>query len=110
MFCGLRVISDECIKALPIVSQLTANILTSTCSLPPPMMPERTITMPGVQNPHWEPCIFAIRSWTGCGFEESPIPSTVMTCLPSTLTSGARHALTEAWYVFLVVGLYCETT
>ena len=70
----------------------------------------RTITMPGVQNPHWLPFPFAILSWTGCGFLVFPIPSTVMTCLPSTLINGARHALTDAWYIFFVVGFNCETT
>jgi hypothetical protein len=66
--------------------------------------------MPGVQNPHWLPFPFAILSWTGCGFLVFPIPSTVMTCLPSTLINGARHALTDAWYIFFVVGFNCETT
>lgn len=66
----------------------------------------RTITIPGVQNPHWLPLLFAIRSCTGCGCLALPIPSTVMTCLPSTLTNGARQALTEAWYILLLVGLY----
>src|SRR6266568_2815767 len=70
----------------------------------------RTITIPGVQKPHWLPLLFAILSCAGCGCFTFPIPSTVMTCLPSTLTSGARQALTEAWYTFLVVGLYCDTT
>jgi hypothetical protein len=68
------------------------------------------MTIPGVQNPHWLPFPLAILSWTGCGFLVFPMPSTVMTCLPSTLSSGARQALTDAWYIFFVVGLNCETT
>lgn len=24
------------------------------------------MTKPGVQKPHWEPCAFARRAWTGC--------------------------------------------
>ena len=55
------------------------------------------MTIPGVQNPHWLPLPTAIRCWTAWGFFTSPIPSTVMTCLPSMLTNGAMQALTEAW-------------
>lgn len=52
--------------------------------------------MPGVQKPHWEPLPFAMRSWVGCGDLTFPMPSIVMTCLPSTLARGARQALTLA--------------
>merc|ERR1711939_210135 len=70
----------------------------------------KLMTIPGVQKPHWDPFPFAILSCAGCGFLTFPMPSTVITCLPSTLTSGAKQALTDAWYIFFVVGLYCETT
>ena len=53
--------------------------------------------MPGVQKPHWLPLPLATRSWAGCGFLTLPMPSMVMTCLPSTLARGARQALTLAW-------------
>src|SRR5690606_22040793 len=54
----------------------------------------RDMTIPGVQNPHCEPCHFAILSWAGCGRFEEPIPSTVITCFPSILARGARQAFT----------------
>lgn len=57
----------------------------------------KDMTMPGVQNPHWLPLPLAMRSCAGCGRLTLPIPSTVITCFPSTLTRGARHAFTEAW-------------
>lgn len=69
-----------------------------------------TITIPGVQKPHWLPLPTAIRCWIAWGFLTSPSPSTVMTCFPSTETRGAIQALTEAWYIFFVVWLRCETT
>jgi hypothetical protein len=68
------------------------------------------MTIPGVQKPHWLPLLFAILSCAGCGCLTFPIPSTVITCLPSTLTRGARQALTEAWYICWVVGLNWDTT
>ena len=59
------------------------------------------ITMPGVQKPHWLPCILAMRSWTGCKppapRRVPPMPSTVVTAQESTEHSGARQALTERW-------------
>jgi hypothetical protein len=59
---------------------------------------QRAITIPGVQNPHWEPWSSAIRFWTGCNpFLILPIPSTVITCVPSTEISGAIHAFTDRW-------------
>lgn len=63
----------------------------------------RTMTIPGVQKPHWLPLPTAILCWTAWGLFTSPIPSTVMTCFPSTLTKGAMQAFTEEWYIFLVV-------
>ena len=53
--------------------------------------------MPGVQKPHCEPLLLAMRSWAGWGCLTLPMPSTVMTCLPSTEARGARQALTLAW-------------
>ena len=37
------------------------------------------MTMPGVQNPHCDPCACARRSCTGCGLRACPMPSTVTT-------------------------------
>lgn len=53
------------------------------------------MTMPGVQKPHWEPCAFAMRSWTGWRrvFVE-PMPSTVVTARPCMAQTGVRQALT----------------
>lgn len=55
------------------------------------------MTIPGVQKPHWLPLPTATRCWTAWGLLELPRPSMVMTCFPSTLTSGAKQAFTLAW-------------
>lgn len=68
------------------------------------------MTMPGVQKPHWLPFPRATRSCAACGRAAVPTPSTVTTCLPSTLASGARHALTLAWYTRPVIGFTWLTT
>lgn len=54
------------------------------------------MTIPGVQNPHCEPCEEAIFSCTGWSFPlvALPIPSTVVTAKPCTEASGVRQALT----------------
>lgn len=95
------------------LQRLPSKASSTSCSVGASVLRRRAyklMTIPGVQNPHWLPFPFAIRSCAGCGRLTFPIPSTVMTCLPSTLTSGAKHAFTEAWYIFFVVGLSCETT
>src|SRR5690242_7565123 len=79
--------------------RLPSKASSTSCSVGASVLRRRAyklMTMPGVQKPHWLPFPFAIRSCAGCGLLTLPIPSTVMTCLPSTLTSGARHAFTEA--------------
>ncbi len=56
------------------------------------------ITMPGVQNPHCEPCISVIRCCTGWSFERvEPIPSTVVTAHQCAAQSGMRQAFTAVW-------------
>lgn len=56
------------------------------------------MTMPGVQNPHWEPWLLAILSWTGCSLVlVLPIPSTVVTAIWCKEQMGARQALAEKW-------------
>ena len=52
------------------------------------------MTIPGVQNPHCDPCAMAIRSCTGCNLVfVLPIPSTVVTAKPCTAHTGVKHAL-----------------
>lgn len=95
---------DRCVEARTNSVTISQSVrIPSNCNRNRRVTP--TITIPGVQKPHWLPFPTAILCCTGCGSRVFPMPSTVMTCFPSTLTSGARHAFTEAWYIFLVVGL-----
>ena len=47
--------------------------------------------MPGVQNPHCEPCIAVKRSWMGCSPPRAdPMPSTVVTMHQSAAHTGIK--------------------
>ena len=65
------------------------------------------MTNPGVQNPHCDPCAFAMAICTGCKPSLAfPSPSIVITWCPSNAYIGAKHALTalcayENWSVFV---------
>ena len=51
------------------------------------------VTTPGVQKPHWLPCMLESRSWMTWGSVALPMPSTVMMCAPSTRQRGMMQAL-----------------
>jgi len=56
------------------------------------------MTIPGVQNPHWDPWLLASRSWTALSFPRvEPMPSTVVTASPCMEHTGAKQALTAKW-------------
>ena len=52
--------------------------------------------IPGVQNPHWDPCISTIAFWIGWRLSPLtlPIPSIVVIWQPSAAKAGMRQALT----------------
>ena len=59
------------------------------------------MTIPGVQNPHWEPWASANFCWTACNLVlVDPIPSTVVMAVPCIPHNGARQAFTELWCIF----------
>ena len=88
MFRWFRVITYKGIETLP-AHDVRRQVLDIR-------QRDHTITIPGVQKPHWLPLPMAIRCWTAWGFFTSPMPSTVITCFPSTLMTGARQAFTDA--------------
>eukprot|EP00041_Stephanoeca_diplocostata_P033967 m.1137871 g.1137871 ORF g.1137871 m.1137871 type:complete len:388 (+) comp24437_c1_seq4:2946-4109(+) len=69
------------------------------------------MTMPGVQNPHCDPCPSASSFcivWR-VPLRTDPIPSTVVTAAPSTEHSGARQALTDFATTVFVLQSNCRT-
>ena len=68
------------------------------------------ITKPGVQKPHCVPLFAAMQCWTGSSPSRTlPIPSMVVTIIPSTAQSGRRHELVARCDGLPVTRSRCES-
>ncbi len=92
--CSPRIASS--MARYPVHRQRLLFITRGRSSRSPSPSDAAVTTMPGVQNPHWNPAASTNRSCTGCRSPGVPSPAAVVTSRPAARNAGRMHECTAS--------------